>query len=87
MVLPTMTDKMFDKLEKLCMEFIWNRHKPRIALEKLMLPKTEGGVDLVNFRKKDASIKIGWLTNLQNDEIVSDLVYLLPEANLHEDIW
>lgn len=38
------------KLQKALTAFIWSRKKPRIALQKLCLPKGEGGAGLPNMR-------------------------------------
>ncbi|PIO40484.1 hypothetical protein AB205_0190240 [Aquarana catesbeiana] len=38
------------KIQKALTAFIWSRKKPRIALQKLCLPKSEGGAGLPNMR-------------------------------------
>ena len=67
-VLPCMSDKNINEMEKVFEEFIWNGHKPKIPLSVLKLPKNRGGLSLVDLRNKDLSLKIAWVAKIFEDQ-------------------
>ena len=59
MVLPFMPSRIIKSLNNIITEFIWNKKKPKIALNILQNKKKEGGLNLVNLQKKDIYITKG----------------------------
>lgn len=72
-------------------EFLWQRRRPRIAMHKLLLPRSEGGAKLPNLRVYNLScllrVCMDWITQSSkytNHELETHLAspYSLP-ALLH----
>ena len=45
-----------------------NGCRPKVKHNLLQSDKTEGGLPLVNLHKRDAAIKIGWVTRLHQED-------------------
>ena len=86
-VLPSISDQFIKKMEKLCEEFIWNGRRPKIPLKKLQNTKELGGLNLVNLRTKDNSLKVVWIKYLQNEPFLAEMVYQALSSELREKIW
>ena len=69
-------------------EFLWNGKKSKIAYGILQNPKDQGGLNLVNLKKKDTSLKATWPLILKDEYEYARLVYSILRCNdLGEDIW
>ena len=66
--------------------YIWNHHRPKIPLDILQLSKKDGGVNLVNFRWKDLSLKTAWVRSVMCNEYPSNFVYGMLHP-IKENIW
>ena len=70
-VLPAMSDKMREDMQKAIEAFIWNGHKPKISTNVLCASKENGGLELVNLQTKDRCLKGAWVKSvIENDEIM-----------------
>ena len=87
MVLPSMPEKMIKDVEELIERFIWNNRRPKIPLRRLQNAKLQGGLELVDLRKKDLSLKVTWKKILEKDTQLANLVYSNIAPSLREDIW
>ena len=56
-VLPPITEKYINRMERMMVKFLWNGHRPKISMETLQNDKNSGGLRLVNLRKKDEPLK------------------------------
>ena len=78
---------MVQKLNKLMESFIWNGRRPKISLKKLQNEKIFGGMELVDFRNKDMSLKASLVAQLADDDDLAHLAYLAINPILSESIW
>ena len=74
-VLPNLPEVIIKELEDEFRRFIWNGKKAKIALEVLQRSKEEGGLRLVDLRKKEKALKISWIQILEEDEKMANLAY------------
>ena len=68
--LNTPNDEIIAKIKKLITDFLWDRKKPQIAYETLIKNYADGGLRLVDFRRKDQALKMSWITK---SKIVSNI--------------
>ena len=87
MVLPTIPNHYLTQIEKMLTEFLWNGAKPKISLEKLYAPVEKGGINLVNLKLKDASLKFSWITAMREDKFSQENAYYNLHSILRKDIW
>ena len=88
MVLPTMPKNTLKNIESVIREFLWNGKKAKIALGILQNPKRDGGLNLVNLRNKEKSLKATWPQILYQEEEYAEIVYKqLRMSVIKEDIW
>ena len=59
----------------------------RIPLNKLQLPKDEGGLRLTNFMAKQKSFKIRWIFKAINGEFLSEVMVHQIIPTLGHFIW
>ena len=86
-VLPMMKKDWIEKLDNIMAKFLWSGHKPKIPLSVLKLSKTNGGCGLVDFNRKEMSIKCAWVQMLTKQMYPSGMVYRIIEADLQNMIW
>ena len=88
MVLPRIPKTLLKNIDNIIREFLWNGGKSKIAYNILQLPKKEGGLNLVNFKKKETALKATWPQILYTEKEYSKLVYKIMRCTtLGEDIW
>ena len=88
MVLPAIPENLVKSLENIIRDYLWSGKKSKISMRILQNSKDEGGLNLVNFRNKDKSLKATWPKILYNEEEYATLVYHELRVNtLKEDIW
>ena len=88
MVLPRIPGRIIKNLDNLIREYLWNGGKSKIALDILQLPKKEGGLNLVNFKRKETSLKATWPQILANEKDYSVMVYKLMRCSeIGANIW
>ena len=86
-VLPDMSQKFINTIEAEINKFIWNGRRAKIPLRILKAKKSSRGVDLVDLKTKQRSIKITWVQILKSDPKHAALVYNNIAKTLKEDIW
>ena len=88
MVLPSIPRNIEKIIDNKIREFLWNGKKAKIAYEILQNPKKEGGLNLVNLRKKDIALKATWPKILEKEEEYAKLVYSSMRCSqLGHNIW
>ena len=88
MVLPSIPEKVVKNVDNLIRDFLWSGKKAKIALPTLQNPKNQGGLNLVNLKKKEIALKSPWPQILYEEEDYASIVYsLLKASTLREDIW
>ena len=88
MVLPQIPPNIVKCLDNTVREFLWNGRKAKIAYNTLQNPKSEGGLNLVNFQRKDSSLKATWPQILANEREYATIVYKVMRVDsLEENIW
>ena len=88
MVLPPIPDGIVKKVDCEIRKFLWGGKKSKIAYNILQNPKKEGGLGLVNLRKKDVALKATWPQILYDEKDYSVVVYhLLRCDTIGEDLW
>ena len=86
-VLPNIPVRLQRSLDEIIIKFIWNNSKPKIALSILTSAKRNGGAELVNFQKKQQSLKITWIKILQSNEQFKSMVLRHFKVNFGDDLW
>ena len=86
-VLPKMHDKSIKQMNSIFENYLWNGKKPKIQLSNMQLSKKSGGLGLTNLCWKDMSLKILWISILNQDEKLANLVYLFMPEGLNQDLW
>ena len=88
MVLPLIPRNIERTIENIIREFLWNGKKAKIAYNILQNPKLAGGLELVNLKNKDISLKATWPMILHKEEEYAVLVYKIMHCEtIKEDIW
>ena len=66
--------------------YLWKNRKPKIPLKVLQLPVTDGGLGLIDIRKKDIAMKVQWVKHMIKEDNIKELALeLLP--GIGSDIW
>ena len=88
-VLPFMLEIMIKEINKQITKFLWDSKTPKISLDSLQLPKTEGGVGLVDFKLRDQALKAEWVKIIMTDQMVAQCAYKIlgVEDTLKVLIW
>ena len=86
-VLPTISPEIVQKMNRMIHAFLWNGKKAKISLEVLQCNKTDGGLGLVNLKKKDQALKISWVKSIKSDTFLSKLMENSLCPILEQDIW
>ena len=74
-------------MANLIREFIWNNKKSKISLRILQNPKKEGGLGLVDLRKKDIALEATWPEILSTEQQYTTMVYkIMRKSGIKEDI-
>ena len=66
-VLEIIPEKVVRTFESIIAQFIWSGKKAKIALKILQSAKSIGGLELVDLRKKDISLKCSWVQILDKE--------------------
>ena len=85
--IPNMTPMMIKELNTAINKFIWNGHKPKIAIETLQKKKSDGGANLVNFEIKQEALKASWVKSILEGNYPAEIVYNILHPHLKENIW
>ena len=86
-VLPRMPNKYINILEQKIEAFLWSGHKPKIPLRVLQCEKDCGGAGLVDFRRKDTSLKTSWIKIIFEGGYSAELVHNILQEDLKGYIW
>ena len=62
--LPSPTEEMLTKLEKLCTDFIWNGKRHEVSKTVLCKEIKKGGLNMVNIKEFEICLKITWIRKL-----------------------
>lgn len=57
---------LYQKFRQIITNFIWNNRKPKIAYETLCLPKSRGGMGLIDLRTKHQALIASWIYSSQS---------------------
>ena len=88
MVLPEIPTNIVKKMENLIRNFLWGGKKAKIAYKILQNPKNQGGLNLVDLRKRDIALKATWPKILHGEPEYETLVYSIMKCQtLKENIW
>ena len=80
------SDSLCDNYKKKITQYIWEGKSPKIAYNTLICSRPEGGLKLVDIKKKDKSMKIKWISRLKHSESLASIAYyFLPDIG--EKIW
>ena len=86
-VLPDLGKHQIDKIDQIIHKFLWGgKKKGSYKLDILRNPKKHGGLKLVNFETKQASLKLQWVHKIVSTPEMSYIYsYLVP--SLGDLIW
>ena len=86
-MLADMSPQEIGEAEKLIYDFMWNGKRARISMETLCKKKQQGGLKLVNLKKKQVALRISWIFKLENDPLLAKCAYTLLSPVLDVTIW
>ena len=86
-VLPSPSQQFFIKYQKIVRNFIWNQGTSKIKTEILYGLKLQGGLALVNLRKRDCAIKMQWVEKIKSDTGLNTRVQTILSDPLGSKIW
>ena len=86
-VLPIIPENYVKKLNNIFDQFLWNGSRPKVKIEFLQASRVDGGLGLVNLKKRDLAMKAGWVQTLTSDRYVSLFAYRKLSNVLKQDIW
>ena len=86
-VLPSLTEAQYKTCDNIFNDFLWNGKRPKIPLKQLQQSKYQGGLKLVNLRKKDIAIKSTWVKTLEADPKIRTLAHSFLCPALQQNIW
>ena len=88
MVLPSIPVHIVKTVENIMRDFIWNNKKSKIAFKVLQNPKTQGGLNLVDLKKKDIALKATWPQIISKEKEYAQIVYKTMRCStLQQNIW
>ena len=88
MILPMIPINLVKNIDNVIREFLWNGRKSKISYRILQNPKSEGGLNLVNFRNKEKSLKATWPLILHTELQYLCIVYKIMRVSEIKDlIW
>ena len=65
--LPTPSTKHLNEIEKMATKFVWRNKRHQVHKKILCQKFRHGGLDMINLKSFDYSLKIAWITKLQTD--------------------
>ena len=87
-ILPPMGTNQVEEVEQEWLRFLWKGKKPKISLNVMQKSKEEGGLGLVNIRKKHEALLIGWVKDCQQHDKIRNLAtYFLGNSVNDGQIW
>ena len=88
MVLPIIPNNILKQVDNIIRDYLWNSKKSKIAYNILQNPKNQGGLNLVNLKKKDMALKATWPAILEQEQEYASIVYQQMRCkDLREEIW
>ena len=87
MVLPFIPTSYVKKFENIVTTFLWNGKKPKIPLRILQLSKKSGGMNLINLRSREISLKCTWIQIIESDARTMELASYVLNTKINGDIW
>ena len=87
MALPMMSQEMESRIKSDLTKFLWNNAKPKIAYDTLIQPKGDGGGGLIDLGVKNKALKLSWISILNDEPDLSNVVYANFAPVLKEKIW
>ena len=85
--LPKLSDEHINQLNCMISKYLWNDHKPKIALDVLQSEKSDNGAGLCDFWRKDISLKAAWVKLLMNHNYLEKMVYQIIQPELGPNVW
>ena len=72
-VVTCISDSNVKKVEEVILDFLWKGSRPKIPLGTLMKNKEDGGLGLVDIRKKHVSLLFNWVNDCQSNLQIGNL--------------
>lgn len=86
-VLPFLGSEFVETFNKILRNFIWNDRKSKIALNILQADKNCGGLRLVDLHKKDMSLKLTWVKEIDKGGFFANVFYNQLRLPANENIF
>ena len=74
-VLPNVSTVLCNKIDKLIDNYLWNGRRAKISKITLRLAKKHGGLRLFDVERKQASLKLGWIPVMKENEFFRDCFF------------
>lgn len=86
-VLPSLNSQFIHQFHKIIRSFLWNNKRARIALRILQTDKQVGGLRLTELHKKELSLKLVWVKEIQQNPFFNFIFYEQLQCPEKENIW
>ena len=86
-VLPMLNNGQIDRINGIIESFLWQGTRAKIPLYILQRPKSEGGLNLTNFKNKHRSLLLQWPCSVNNDETFENYIYHWIAPDIRSFIW
>ena len=86
-VLPKINPAVVQTMYSMFDNFIWSGHRPKIKLDVIQLPKSDGGLGLVDLERKDDALKATWVKLIMEGVYPHQIVHSTLQPVLGERIW
>lgn len=82
-VLNNIKDEHAKKYDQLVCDFLWDAGRLKIALTKLQADRHQGGLKLINIKKKDIALKCQWVSMAKDNQNIRNLaLQFLPPIGM-----
>ena len=82
--LPSPSTKHLNEIEKMATNFVWRNKRHQVNKKVLCQKFRHGGLDMINLKSFDYSLKIAWITKLQT---VPEWLEFATHENIDRLIW
>ena len=86
-VLPQIPHQYIVHLEEMFNKFMWNGHRPKIPITTLQMLKEDGGLQLVDLKRKDDSMKVAWIKMIWEGMYPAEIPHTILHPGIKENLW
>ena len=86
-VLPTLSEIWYKNYQKNIRNFIWNNKGSHISMKVLCGNKKDGGLGLIDLRKRDIALKLNWVNRYSKNTTIKLIANEMLGNRIDDLIW